>query len=108
MNDITTPAGLTNTIAIATGVVIYFFDDQCMPCLNLRPKVDRLMKNEFPKMGLILINSREFPDIAAAFGVFASPTILLFFEGKETKRFSKFVSVAELEEAVERHYRMVF
>ena len=34
--------------------------------------------------------------------------ILVFFEGKEFRRFSKYVSIAELKDAVDRYYKMIF
>lgn len=90
------------------GVLLYFYNDDCPPCISLRPKVEKLMGERFPKMKLVWVNSKSSPDIPAAYGVFANPTILIFFEGKEFKRFSKYVSVNELETAIERYYTMAF
>jgi thioredoxin-like negative regulator of GroEL len=108
MTEINDPEALNNAIAATPGMLIYFFDDRCMPCVSLRPKVEKLMHERFEKMKLAWINSREFPELPAAWGVFASPTLLLFFDGKETKRFSKYISLPELEQAIERYYRMLF
>lgn len=108
MNEINDLKTLNNLTAVTPGMLIYFFDDRCMSCVSLRPKVEKLMNERFGKMKLVWINSREFPELPAAWGVFASPTLLLFFDGKETKRFSKFISVPELEHAIERYYRMLF
>ncbi len=97
-----------DTVLREPGVILYFYNDDCPPCFSLRPKVQTLMERTFPRMRLVWVNSKASPAIPAAYGVFANPTILVFFDGKEFRRFSKYVSVTELEEAIERYYRMVF
>ncbi|MCF8367772.1 MAG: thioredoxin family protein [Bacteroidales bacterium] len=90
------------------GVLLYFYNDDCAPCISLRPKVQKLMDEKFPKMKVNWINSKQSPEIPAAYGVFANPAILLFFDGKETRRFSKYVSIDELGIAIERYYQLIF
>ncbi len=89
-------------------VLLYFSTDRCAPCISLRPKVFDLLEKKFPKMKMELIDAEGSPEISAQFSVFASPTILLFFDGKETRRFSKYISVDELEESIDRYYKMIF
>lgn len=88
--------------------LLYFFSNHCAPCSTLRPKVSDLIKNKFPKMNFVLIDAEAEPEFSAKYQVFASPTIILFFDGKETRRFSKFISMAELEQSIERYYKMIF
>ncbi|MBN2172903.1 MAG: thioredoxin family protein [Bacteroidales bacterium] len=90
------------------GVLLYFFNDDCPPCISLRPKVETLVSEHFPKMKMVWVNSKTNPLLPAFYGVFANPTILVFFEGKEFKRFSKYVSVDELGNAIERYYSLAF
>lgn len=89
-------------------VLLYFYNDDCPPCISLRPKVEEMIEDAFPKMKLYFVNSKNYPKIPASFSVFANPTLITFFDGKETKRFSKYVSVPELEHAIERYYGMIF
>lgn len=89
-------------------VLIYFYNDICAPCKVLRPKIKQLVENEFPEMEFVLINAGLQQEIAAAFGVFASPTILVFFESKEYFRESKNISISELNEKIYRVYSMIF
>jgi len=91
-----------------TAALIYFYSDSCAPCVSLRPKVIELLENSFPKMKLAFINSAKHPIVAAHFSVFSNPTLLIFFEGKEYTRLSKYVSISQLEETIERPYGMVF
>lgn len=90
------------------GVLLYFYNDDCPPCISLRPKVEALMNENFQKMKVVWVNSKTSPEIPANFNVFANPTILVFFDRKEFKRFSKYVSVNELSESIERYYSLAF
>ena len=99
---------LTNHIEKENAVLLYFYNDDCAPCITLRPKVEQLITNSFPKMKLIFINSKSDLLIPATFQVYANPTLLLFFEGKEYQRFSKFVSMTELENTIRRYYSLLF
>ncbi|HEY9116013.1 MAG TPA: thioredoxin family protein [Bacteroidales bacterium] len=91
-----------------TAALIYFYSDSCAPCVSLRPKVIELLEKSFPKMKLVFVNSATHPLVAAHFNVFSNPTLLIFFEGKEYKRLSKYVSISQLEETIGRPYKMVF
>lgn len=89
-------------------VLIYFSTDHCAPCISLRPKVSDLLQYKFPRMKIRFIDAVSAPEITGHFGVFASPTILIFFDGKESRRFSKYISVDELEQSIARYYKMIF
>jgi thioredoxin-like negative regulator of GroEL len=108
MEEIIALKQLRETIQLEPGVVVYFFNDDCPPCISLRPKVESLVADRFPEMKLLWVNSKSSPEIPVSFGVFANPAILIFFEGKEFRRFSKYVSIPELEQAIARYYEMIF
>ncbi len=91
-----------------TAVLLYFYNDSCAPCKVLRPKVMELIESDFPKIEFQLINAEKYPMTTAEYSVFSSPTILVFFEGKEYIRESKNISISELHDKIERYYRMVF
>lgn len=108
MNTISNLDELVQLIQQETAVIVYFYNDDCPPCISLRPKVEDLISNTFQKMQLLWVNSKNHPEIPASHNVFANPTVLIFFEGKEFKRFSKYVSISELEQAIERYYNLIF
>lgn len=89
-------------------LIIYFYNDDCPPCLSLRPKVEVLIEKEYPEMKLIFVNSKNHPEIPASFGIFSNPTLLVYFDGKESKRFSKYISTSELSQSIDRYYNMIF
>jgi thioredoxin-like negative regulator of GroEL len=97
---------LQNQISQNQAILIYFYNDNCAPCKVLRPKVQHLVETTFPLISFSLINSETFPVTASTFGVFASPVILLFIEGKEYLRESKNISISELNQKLDRIYKM--
>jgi thioredoxin 1 len=99
---------IQSLIADKTAVLLYFYNDNCAPCKVLRPKVQEMVKEYFPNIELRLINAEKYSATSAEYGVFASPTLLVFIEGKEYIRESKNISNNELQDKIERYYNMVF
>jgi len=102
------PEELDIKIKEAKGVLVYFKNDFCGPCLALRPKVSDLMEHHFPKMEMVIVDSFTNPSMAGTYNVFGNPTILVFFEGREYVRKSKYISMPELQGEIDRLYQMVF
>ncbi len=98
---------LLETIKNENAILIYFQNDNCPPCLSLRPKIELMIEKDFSEMKLVFINSGDNPDISAHFKVFAHPTLLVFFEGQEYIRASKYVSVIELKTKIDRLYQLM-
>jgi thiol-disulfide isomerase/thioredoxin len=99
---------IENLIAEKIAVLLYFYNDNCVPCKILRPKVRKMVEDDFPEIEFRLINTEQFPSTSAHYGVFASPTLLVFFEGKEYIRESKNISISELHDKIERIYTMLY
>ena len=98
---------LKQKIQTEKGIVLYFKNDHCPPCMALRPKVQQLIETKFNKMAFEIVDTVKQPELSNEFNVFSNPTILVFFEGKEYIRKSKYVSISELEKDVSRLYEMV-
>lgn len=88
----------------AENLLVYFFNDECAPCVSLRPKVEELICNRFPLMDLIYIDGSQFPKLIAEYQAYSFPLLIFFFEGKEYLRYGKFVSLPELGESIGRIY----
>ncbi|MDO9258107.1 MAG: thioredoxin family protein [Bacteroidales bacterium] len=99
---------IESLVADNTAVLLYFYNDNCAPCKILRPKVQELVQDNFPRIEFRLINAEQHPALSAQHGVFASPTLIVFFEGKEYIRESKNISISELHDKIERIYNMIF
>lgn len=97
---------LRSSIDNKNAVLVYFYADQCAPCLSLRPKITQMMEESFPKMDLLFVNSTQ-RDITGFYGVYESPCLLVFFDQKEYIRLSKYVSVVKLEQTISRFYQLM-
>nr|WP_319998950.1 thioredoxin family protein [uncultured Draconibacterium sp.] len=89
-------------------VLAYFSTDACSVCKVLKPKVEEMVTVAFPKMQLAYVKSDVLPDVAAQNSVFTAPTIVVFFDGRETIRKSRSFSVDELQQEIQRYYSMLF
>ena len=107
-NEFTTNQQISELIATEAAVIIYFYSDNCAPCLSLRPKVQQLVDESFPEIKLAFVNSEKHPSLPAEYSIFSNPTLLLFFDGREYRRESKYISIPQLSEAIERPYSMIF
>jgi len=107
-NELSTSEELELLISGNVGAMVYFYSDKCAPCVSLRPKVLELVEQKFPKMTLAYVNSEKDPALPAKYGAFASPTLIIFFEGREYRRESKYISIPQLAETISRPYEMIF
>lgn len=89
-------------------LLCYFSTEACNVCKVLKPKVVELIENEFPKIKLVYIQSDKQPEVAAQNRVFAAPTIIVYFEGREYIRKSRNIGIMELQNEIERPYSMIF
>jgi len=89
-------------------LVLYFSHDACNVCKVLKPKVKELLTEKYPKCEFGYVNTVEHPEVAANFQVFAVPTVLVYFQGKEYYRFSRNIGLGQIDEAIARPYQLLF
>lgn len=77
-------------------LVVYFSTPECTVCKVLRPKVEHMV-TEYPEIRFLYVDSSRHPDVAGQHIVFAVPTIILFSEGREMRRFSRNLSLDDLD-----------
>ena len=99
---------LHTRISSDRGLLLYFSSESCSVCKVLKPKVAELLGNTFPKMSALYVDTEKSPVVAGQFRVFTIPTILIYFEGKEQVRYSRNISMHQLEAAIGRPYELVF
>lgn len=99
---------LKGFIANNEGALLYFSGDDCSVCTALLPKIEVLLAQEFPRVALGKVNCSGTPEVAAQEGVYTVPTIVLYFDGRETGRFSRNISLGQLREAMLRPYQLLF
>lgn len=90
------------------GVLLYFSKKTCNVGEALEPKINNLLKEKFPKIPFYFVDMDLNIETATKYNVFVEPTILVFFDGKETIRKSRNFSVIELSKVIERIYKIAF
>ncbi len=89
-------------------VLVYLSTEACSVCKVLKPKIINMLDTSFPKMDFLYIDCEKQKEIAAQNTVFAVPTILVFFEGKENIRKSRSVGIEQLKSEIKRIYELMF
>jgi len=89
-------------------VLVYFSTEICSVCQVLKPKVIEMVSESFPKLKMVFVESNKLPELAAQNRVFAAPTVVAFFAGRETIRKSRAFGVDELKSEIKRPYSLFF
>lgn len=88
-------------------ILFYFSHDTCNVCKVLKPKLAEMLDKHFPKIKRFYADTKNYPDIAGQNRIFAVPTILIWFGGREYLRKSRNISLDELAQEIERPYKML-
>ncbi len=105
---ITTERDFQDALQVNLGVLFYFSTLSCSVGESLEPKVKKLLHNKFPKIPFYFIDMHIYPEVSAKNNVFVEPTILVFFDKKETIRKSRIVSIQDLSDSISRIYKLAF
>lgn len=87
-------------------VVGYFSTESCNVCKVLRPQVRQLVEN-ISGAHFQYIDTEKSPMLRGQYLVFSVPTIIVFVDGRETKRFNRYLSLQELQDYLEQMMEMV-
>ena len=85
---------------------VYFSGPDCGVCRVLKPRLESLFADEFPAMSVAEVDCSGLLDLAAAHAVFAIPTLLIFIDGRETLRYARSFSPAQVRDDLQRPYRL--
>lgn len=88
--------------------LVYFSTLQCSVCKVLKPKIKEFISREFAKIKMAYIDCELLKEVAAQNRIFAVPTILVFFDGKEYFRKFRNISISKFHEELKRPYLMFF
>lgn len=89
-------------------VMLYFYNHSCGVCLQLWPKVESLVMENFPLIKLVRVHADESREVAGQLRMLSVPGIILLMEGKEIFRANGMVSMHELNNKIQRPYDMMF
>ncbi len=89
-------------IKINQKTCVYFTTVDCQVCRVVKPKLKSILK-EYPHISLIEINLMDSPIIASQNMVFAVPTLIIFSNGNEVKRFSRYLDMSDISIFLQRN-----
>jgi thioredoxin-like negative regulator of GroEL len=95
-------------VADSPAVLAYFSTTDCNVCKVLKPKVEEMVTNEFTEIRLLFIETNHAPELAAQNRIFAVPTLVVYFAGRESIRKSRSFGLEELRAEIRRPYDLMF
>lgn len=78
---------------ISKKAVVDFYATWCGPCKMFAPVFEEVAKEI--DINFIKLDTDKYSDIAREYGVMSIPTIILFEDGKEIKRYTGFMNKEE-------------
>lgn len=108
MQEVKTLDLLISKINTGDPVLIYFSSQTCSVCHILKPKIESIVHKEFPKMEILEVKADLYKQIASHFTVFSIPSILVFFDKKEFKRYGRNISIDLFVEEIKRVYKLFY
>jgi len=89
-------------------VLVFFSDESCNVGDALSPKLQNMVQDQFAEIQFLEINVQMLPEARGYFNVFVIPTILAYFDGRETIRHARHISVSQLAGELNRIYKLMF
>lgn len=107
MIDINSPLEFSNELNKNQAILAYFSHEKCSVCQTLKPKIKQQLPEVFPKLQLLFVDTEKMPEIAGQQRIFTAPVIIIYFEGKESFRFVRNISISELTNTISRPYELL-
>ncbi len=96
------------TIREKDAVIMYFSNNVCGACDVLEDKLNELLAKDYPKMEMYTVSTVNNAEIAGQNRIFAAPTIVIYFTGREQARFTRSVGMSQIIAVIDRPYQMIF
>jgi len=87
-------------IETSARLVAYFSTPTCSVCKVLRPKIEELVAGT-EGVDFLYVDSSLYPAVSGQHVVFAVPTVILFMDGREMRRFSRNLSMDDFARSLE-------
>ena len=107
MLEIQTIEQIKKEIDTKEPILIYFSGENCSVCKVLKPKIENEVINNFSRFKLYEVKTDIYKELTSQFTVFSIPTVLIFFDRKEFKRYGRNISIPLFIEELERPYNLI-
>ncbi|MDG6778215.1 thioredoxin family protein [Thiomicrorhabdus sp. zzn3] len=92
----------------AEALLILFGGKECNVCHAIKPKLEALLSEHYPKVTQCYVDCHVTTDICAQHGVFTLPTLQVYFGGQRFIEEVRSFSVPKVIEDMARPYSMMF
>lgn len=99
--NVITHSELENLISTEDIVVVDFFAEWCAPCRLMAPDFAKVAATFDGKATFVKVDVDNNPDSSVKFSLSSLPTVLIFKDGKQIKRFVGLVKAPVLTEFIE-------
>ncbi len=88
---------------VENGVTLVdFWAEWCVPCHAIAPAIDELARNYSDRATIAKLNVDDYPQVAGKLGIMGIPTVIIFKDGQEFKRFVGVQTYNRLASALEQ------
>jgi len=96
---------LSELVQSCPAVLLLYGGAGCGVCQSIRPRLEKLASEEFPKLVTAYIDCQEAAGpLCAARGIFSLPVVQLWFDGQRFAEFVRVFSIGDVRAALERPY----
>ncbi len=106
--ELLAPKGVVDNLIKSNNIVLlYFCSSSCCVCRSINPKITELLK-KYPNIKIVEIEAEKDLEISAQYNVFTVPSIIMYIDGKEVIRESRYMSLIDLESKIFRYYNLYY
>lgn len=107
IKNYTSPEEVKELIKNEDLVIALFSDLGCNVCLSITPDLEE-MSLSYENAKFISADVETIKALVGEYMVFVYPTIIVFAQGKETRRFERVFSISDIDETVSRFNGLLF
>lgn len=108
MQKVCSEETLADLLKSSPAVLLLYGGATCGVCQAIKPRLEALANEEFPKLATAYIDCQEAAGpLCAAQGIFSLPVVQLWFDGQRFAEFARVFSIGDVRSALERPYELM-
>lgn len=86
---------------------VFFSTESCNRCTALFPRLPHELQRRFLNLKVYYADMEQHPLVALELRVFASPTLVVYFYGRDSLRETTFADLGQLFQQIETYYNLI-
>ena len=108
MQNVCSEEALSELLEANPAVLLLFGGASCGVCQAIKPQLEKLASEEFPRLVTAYIDCQATAgSLCAAREIFTLPVVQLWFEGQRFAEFARVFSIGDVRAALERPYGLL-